>query len=165
MRIAVLAAVLIVAPRPGHADLDDRRDEIRRCLEATAAAASNEDLDAYIACFDPRLRGQIRKTVGLRFAQFDVGVAIEDVHLLSGDDSTCDVAVRYTTHLSRRSFDFLSVLTMKHVDDTWKIRKETIRACRESTESESPFPYGNSSDSREPVRASCSSGSCSLTGR
>jgi hypothetical protein len=165
MRIAVLAVVLVLVPRVGAADLDNSRDEVRRCLEATAAAASSEDLNAYIECFDARLRPQIRKTAGLRFAQFEVGVSIEDCHVLSSDDTSCDVAVRYTTHLSDRSFDFLSVLTLRRVDDGWKIRKETIRAWQESTVAESPFPYGGGSASTASLRSSCSSGSCSLSGR
>ena len=139
--------------------------EVRACLAATAAAASSEDLNAYIECFDARLRPQIRKTVGLRFAQFEVGVSIEDWHVLSSDETTCDVAVRYTTHLSGRSFDFLSVLTLKRVDDEWKIRTEKIRSWQESTVAESPFPYGGCSASPASSRSSCSSGSCSLSGR
>lgn len=165
MRIAVLAVVLVLVPRLGVADLDSQRDEVRRCLEATAAAASSEDLNNYIECFDARLRPQIRKTAGLRFAQFDVGVSIEDCHVLSSNETTCDVAVRYTTHLSGRSFDFLSVLTLKRVDDQWKIRKEKIRAWQESTVADNPFPYGGSSASTASRRSSCSSGSCSLSGR
>jgi hypothetical protein len=165
MRIAALAVVLVLVPRVGAADLDSHQDDVRRSLEATAAAASNEDLNAYVECFDARLRPQIRKTAGLRFAQFEVAVSIEDCHVLSSDETTCDVAVRYTTHLSDRSFDFLSVLTLKRADDGWKIRKETIRAWQESTVAESPFPYGGSSHSATAVRSSCSSGSCSLSGR
>jgi hypothetical protein len=165
MRIAVLAFVLVLVPRLGVAELDSQRDEVRRCLEATAAAASSEDLNAYIECFDARLRPQIRKTAGLRFAQFDVGVSIEDCHVLSSNETTCDVAVRYTTHLSGRSFDFLSVLTLKRVDDQWKIRTEKIRAWQESTVADSLFPYGGSSASTASRRSSCSSGSCSLSGR
>jgi len=165
MRIAVLAVVLGLVPRVGAADLDSQRDEVRRCLEATAAAASSEDLNAYIECFDARLRPQIRKTVGLRFAQFEVGVSIEDCHVISSDETSCDVAVRYTTHLSGRSFDFLSVLTLKRVGDEWKIRTEKIRAWKESTLADSPFPYGGASCSASSPRSSCSSGSCSLSGR
>lgn len=165
MRTAALLVVLVLLPRVGAADLDDSRDDVRRCLEATAAAASSEDLNAYIECFDARLRPQIRKTAGLRFAQFEVGVSIEDCHVLSSDETTCDVAVRYTTHLSGRSFDFLSVLTMKRVDDGWRIRKETIRAWQESTVADSPFPYGGGFVSTGASRPSCSSGSCSLSGR
>lgn len=162
MRTAALAVVLGLVARSGAAELDSHRDDVRRCVEATAAAASNEDLNAYIECFDARLRPQIRKTAGLRFAQFEVGVSIEDCHVLSSNETTCDVAVRYTTHLSDRSFAFLSVLTLKRVEDGWKIRKETIRGWQESTVADSPFPYGGSSGT---VRSSCSSGSCSLSGR
>lgn len=165
MRTAVLAAVLVLVARVGAAELDSRRDEILGCLKATAAAASSEDLSAYIECFDARLRPQIRKAAGFRFAQFEVGVSIEDCHVLSSDDTSCDVAVRYTTHLSDRSFDVLSVLTLKRVDDTWKIRKETIRGWQESTVAESPFPYSGCSASTAASRSSCSSGSCSLSGR
>lgn len=142
MRPIALLVLLALTPRVGVAELDSHRDDIRRCLEATAAAASNEDLNAYIECFDARLRSQIRKSAGLRFAQFDVGVSIEDCHVLSSDETSCDVAVRYTTHLSDRSFDFLSVLTLKGDDDGWKIRREAIRAWQESTVAESPFPNG-----------------------
>jgi hypothetical protein len=64
MRIAALAVVLVLVPRVGAADLDSQRVEVRRCLEATAAAASSEDLNAYIECFDARLRPLIRLPVG-----------------------------------------------------------------------------------------------------
>jgi len=165
MRTAALVAIFLSVPRLVAAEVDGQWHDVRRSLEATAAAASSEDLNAYIECFDARLRPQIRKTAGLRFAQFEVGVSIEDCHLLSSNESACDVAVRYTTHLSGRSFDFLSVLTLKRAEDGWKIRKETIRAWQESTVAESPFPYGASAGSSATVRSSCSSGSCSLSGR
>ena len=165
MRTVAVAAVLVLIPRLGVAEWDRQGDDVRRCLETTAVAASSEDLNAYIECFEPRLRSQIRKTAGLRFAQYEVGISIEDCHVLSGDEATCDVAVRYTTHLSDRSFDFLSILTLKRFDGTWKIRKEKIQAWQESTVAESPFPYGGSSCSTSSPRSSCSSGSCSLSGR
>lgn len=165
MRTAALVAIFLSVPRLVAAEVDGQWHDVRRSLEATAAAASSEDLNAYIECFDARLRPQIRKTAGLRFAQFEVGVSIEDCHLLSSNESACDVAVRYTTHLSGRSFDFLSVLTLKRAEDGWKIRKETIRAWHESTVADSPFPYGASAGSSATVRSSCSSGSCSLSGR
>ena len=161
----IVAIFCVLLPSICAADLDDDIDEVRRCLEATAEAASKEDLAAYIECFDARLRPQIRKTAGFRFAQFEVGVSIEDSHVLSSDGTNCDVAVRYTTHLSDRSFDFLSVLTLRRVDDGWKIRTETIRAWQESTVADSPFPYGGCSASTSSPSSSCSSGSCSLSGR
>jgi len=165
MRTVAVAAVLVLIPRLGAAEWDGQGDDVRRCLETTAVAASSEDLNAYIECFEPRLRSQIRKMAGLRFAQYEVGISIEDCHVLSGDEATCDVAVKYTTHLSGRSFDFLSVLTLKLVDDEWKIRTEKIRSWQESTVADSPFPYGGCSASTASSRSSCSSGSCSLSGR
>jgi hypothetical protein len=165
MRFAVLAMAVGLMTGSWAADMSETRDSVRSCVKATAAAASAEDLNAYIECFDARLRPQIRKAAGLRVAQCEVGVSIEDCHVLSSDETTCDVAVRYTTHLSNRSFDFLSVLALKRVEESWKIRKETIRAWQESTVAESPFPYGGSAGSSATVRSSCSSGSCSLSGR
>jgi hypothetical protein len=165
MRFAGLSLVLVLVPNVGAADLESQRGDVRRCLEATAAAASSENLDAYIECFDPRLRSHIRKTAGLRFAQHDVGISIEDFHVLSGDEASCEVAVRYTLSLSDRSFDLLSVLTLKRVESDWKIRRETVRAWQESTVADSPFPYGGCSASTASSRPPCSSGSCSLTGR
>jgi len=146
-------------------DMPETKDTVRDCLEATADAASREDLDAYVACFDPRLRSQIRKTAGLRFAQFEVAISIDDFHVISSTETTCDVAVRYTTHLSQQSFDFLSILTLKRAEDGWTIRKESIQGWQESTVAESSFPYGSSAGSSGSVRSSCSSGSCSLSGR
>lgn len=164
MRTAALLAALVFIPRIGVAEVGGNRDDIRHCLETTAAAASSENLDAYVECFETRIRSQVRKTAGLRFAQFEVGVSIEDCHVLSCDKTTCDVAVRYTMHLSDRSFNYLSVLTMKHLDGTWKIRKETIREWQETTVAESPCPYGGGSVSTASTRSSCSSSSCSLSG-
>ena len=165
MRVAVLAVMLVLGPRVGTADVDSQHYEVRRCLDAAAAAASSEDLTAYTDCFDSRLRSQIRRTAGLRFAQFDVGISIEDCHVLSGDETTCDAAVRYTLQLSDHSFDCLSVISLKRVDDGWKIRKESIRAWQETTVADTPFPYGGCSASTPSSRPSCSSGSCSLSGR
>jgi len=162
---ATLVIFLFLIPGIAVADLDTSKDEVRRCLEATAAAASSEDLDAYVDCFETRLRSKIRKSAGLTFAQFRVGVSIEDCHVLSGDATTCEVAVRYTMHFSDRSVDFLSVLTLKRADDTWKIGKEVVRAWQESTVADSPFPYGGNACFSGTVRSSCSSGSCSLSGK
>lgn len=160
-----LAIFLGLIPGMAVADLDIPREEVRRCLEAAAAAASTEDLDAYVRCFEARLRPKVRKTAGLLFTQFTVGVSIEDCHVLSGDETSCDVAVRYTMHLSDRSVDLLSIMTLKRVDDTWKIRKEVVRAWQKSTVADTPFPYGGSSVFSGDIRSSCSSGSCSLSGR
>jgi len=164
MRFAVFTMTVGIVNGVWAAEMPETND-IRQCLEATADAASREDLEAYVACFDPRLRSQIRKTAGLRFAQFEVAVSIDDFHVISSNETSCDVAVRYTTHLSERSFDFLSVLALKRADDGWKIRKESIQGWQESTVAESPFPYGGGFVSTAAVRSSCSSGFCSLSGR
>ena len=164
MRAAALATVFVLIPGIAAGAPNSELVEIRKSLEATAAAASSEYLDTYVGFFDIPFQSQIRKTAALRFAQFDVEVSIEDCHVLSSSESSRDVAVRYSTHLSGRSYDSLSVLTLKPVDGTWRIRKETIYAWQESTVVEIPFPYGGSSCSTSSARSFCSSGSCSLSG-
>jgi hypothetical protein len=145
----------------------EQLQEVRACLTATAKAASNEDLDAYIECFDPSLRLQIQRMAGLRFAQHEVSVAVIDSHVLTSTPTQCEVAVQYEATLSQQSYEIVSVLLLKRVGDAWKIRKETIRSAVQSSAGDTPFPYGCSScaSSSAGSRSGCSSGQCSLTGR
>jgi hypothetical protein len=139
-------------------------EQVRACLENAANAASSENLEAYVQCFEPRMQASIRRTVGLRFAHFDVAVELDDFHILSADENTCEAAVRYRTHLSGRSFEIVAVLRLKAFEGSWRIQDEVLQSVLESTVPDSAFPYGCSS-CQHPPRSSCSSGQCSLSGR
>ena len=132
---------------PGSGEAGD----IKAQLNATAEAATAEDLEGFLDCFTRASNTKIRKQAALRFVQHAVTMELLDTHVIKLTGNSGQAAVHYRLALSDNQYDVVSLVAMKREDGYWRIQSEKIQ----SYEHQSPR-------SCSPSRYACMGGTCRI---
>ena len=132
---------------PGSGDACD----IRAHLNATAEAATAEDLEGFLDCFTRASNTKIRKQAALRFVQHAVTMELLDTHVIKLTGDSGQAAVHYRLALSDNQYDVVSLVALKREDGYWRIQSEIVQ----SYEYQSPR-------SCSPSRYACMGGTCRI---
>jgi len=169
--IAAIATVIVLASTIAYGQSESSASSgeaaaVKNRLADVAATCNREDLQAYAACFETRRRDTILRFAGPLFAQHALHMTIEDSHVMKVNKNHADIAVKYSISLTEHKFDILSIVHLKRSNETWLISRETIQSFVEP-QRPSPTCMGGSCGRLGggcPIRSSCSSGGCGLTG-
>jgi hypothetical protein len=125
--------------------------DIRAHLNATAEAATAEDLEGFLACFTRASKTKICKQAALRFVQHAVTMELLDTHVIKLTCNSGQAAVHYRLALSDNQYDVVSLVALKREDGYWRIQSEKVQ----SYEHQSPR-------SCSPSRYACMGGTCRI---
>jgi hypothetical protein len=125
--------------------------DIRAHLNATAEAATAEDLEGFLACFTRASKTKICKQAALRFVQHAVTMELLDTHVIKLTGDSGQAAVHYRLALSDNQYDVVSLVALKREDGYWRIQSEKVQ----SYEYQSPR-------SCSPSRYACMGGTCRI---
>lgn len=132
---------------PGSGEAGD----IKAQLNATAEAATAEDLEGFLDCFTKASKTKIRKQAAVRFVQHAVAMEVLDAQVLKHGGNSSQAAVRYRLSLSEDQYDVVSLVALKRENGYWRIQSERVQ----SYEHQSPR-------SCSPSRYACMGGTCRI---
>jgi len=126
---------------------------MRDCIKQAAAAASQEDLDAFLSCFTDSHKKQLRRKAALLFVRHTVTLELMDYHLVRETDKHATWAIKYKALLTDAEYVVVSLLHMHIENNAWKIHHEEVE-----TSMRSQPAYGSDA----PHRDGCSGRQCRL---
>jgi len=118
---------------------------MRDCIKQAAAAASQEDLESYVACFTDSQRIQLRRKAALLFVRHTVTLELIDSHLVEETGSHATWVIKYKALLTDAGYDVVSLLHMHKENNQWKIRREEVETSERSqpaTKQDAVIPFG-----------------------
>jgi len=112
----------------------DNSDEtgMRDCIKQAAAAASVEDLDAYISCFTEGQQKPMRRKAAMLFVRHTVTLELLDCHLIEETDTHSTLAIKYKVDLTGEKYDVVSLLHMQKERNAWRISRERVETSKKS---------------------------------
>lgn len=100
---------------------------IKDVLRQAVRAFDAEDIRAYESCFRESRKKTIRKNTAMAFAEDECSMELIDAHVISVEDGSASVAVKYKMARSSNSCEFVSEIYVIKEGDKWVIDRELVK--------------------------------------
>ena len=154
--LATLASACLAGERPAMVSPPSDEQAVKDLLGVLCSACSERNFRRYIECFTPNKAASIRKSTEDAFICHDLNMDVLEHFIISSDDESIVLGVRYKLDKSGDSRVFHSKVVLKNVDSGWKIDSEQVRKVKAKDPPAQTFATGRNAN------PACPGGRCNL---